>query len=90
MTASHAALASMNAPLAQSLKAKSTQLIPTYVLIVALALTFAPLALSLRANKFIGLQPNKLNSLELPLPAGGSSSFCVSSFHIRRKWRSIQ
>ena len=50
MTASHAAPASTNAPLVQSLKAKSTPSTPTYALTAALALTYAPLVLSLRAN----------------------------------------
>ena len=68
MTASHAALASTNAPLAQSLKVKSILSTPTFALTAVLALMFAPLALSLRVNNHRGILPNKLNSLKLLQP----------------------
>ena len=49
-TASLAVLVSTNAPLVQSLRAKSILLTLTFVLTAALALMFALLVLSLRAN----------------------------------------
>ncbi len=76
MTASHAALASTNVPLAQSLKAKSTLSTLTYALTAALALTFAPLALSLRANNSVGSCPH---SLTQPNCCGFCSRSCGSS-----------
>lgn len=48
--ASLAVLASMNALLALSLKAKSIQSTPTFALTVVLALMYAPRVLSLQAN----------------------------------------
>lgn len=78
MTASHAALASTNAPLALSLKAKSIPSTPTFALTAVLALMFAPLVLSLRVNNHRGILPNKLNSLKLLLPLLGVRQFFVS------------
>lgn len=63
MTASHAVPASTNALLVLSLKAKSTLSTLTFVLIAALALMFAPLALSLRANNS-SCNTRQLNSLK--------------------------
>ena len=80
MTASHAALASTNAPLALSLKAKSTPSTPTFALTAVLALMFAPLALSLRVNNHRGTLPNKLNSLKLlPSLPEVRQFFCFAS-----------
>lgn len=62
-TASHAVPASTNALLVLSLKAKSTLSTLTFVLIAALALMFAPLALSLRANNS-SCDTRQLNSLK--------------------------
>lgn len=62
-TASHAVPASTNALLVLSLKAKSTLSTLTFVLIAALALMFAPLALSLRANNS-SCNTRQLNSLK--------------------------
>ena len=78
MTASHAALVSTNAPLALSLKAKSTPSTPTFALTAVLALMFAPLALSLRVNNHRGTLPNKLNSFKLLLPLPEVRQFFVS------------
>ena len=62
-TASHAVPASTNALLVLSLKAKSTLSTLTFVLIAALALMFALLALSLRANNS-SCNTRQLNSLK--------------------------
>ena len=60
-TASHAVLASTNAPLVQSLRAKSILSTLTYVLIAELVQMFAPLEQSQQANNLSALV--KLNSL---------------------------
>ena len=75
-TASHAVPASTNALLVLSLKAKSTLSTLTFVLIAALALMFALLALSLRANNS-SCNTRQLNSLKSCMSCFKAAAFFV-------------
>jgi hypothetical protein len=65
----------MNAPLAPSLKAKSTQSTPTFALTAVLALMFAPRVQSLQVNNLACIRT--LNSTQLLL---SGSPDCSSFF----------